>query len=785
MNKRWWQRWLLKTAALLTALSLVSPAGAAPPAKTSAVPQPTAEGLQNTFITSSNVTLTPMSSRFEYFLQVSPRWTVRSADFTIHFRHSATLVKELSSVSLLVDGVPYHTIWLGPENETNGVLSAHIPSGALTPGFHQFSVASNMRSHRELCDDLSDPANWLVLENTSLIHLDYANHNDTPNLQMFPVPFLSESGAGPWNVNIVVPDLASDRELSVAYRLVTVLAKLQSLNASSARVLKLSDWTPDTDPRNLIVVGQVEKLPADWQKHFSDLLSTGRDVGLLREVTSTESGKRAVLFVSGHTERGVEIAAESLSYPNFRKQLSGATAQVSEEVLTAAQELQKKERDALALATQEGRVTMKQLSYKEVTLSNVQTSSASYTFNTPPMWQYTKGAGVKLHLKYSSLLDDKRSAVIATVNGSPQVSQKLSAATAEGLDLFVPFPEDLRVGEEVRVNVQAEMYLETNSCMDDNNPSGMRRYLSIDPDQSEFILPHMNKETAALANFPGAFLSENSSLEQTTAVLPSKPTESEMIALAQVVAGASNWVERDGLEVVRHHSDANLRDKVWVIDTAGDNEFLQQMAENRELAIRSTPSGLQSDTVPLVNTTQTNGGAIQQVFRPNGGTALVVAAPTPDMLLETATVLADRTEIRDADTQGAALRTSDRQTVLMTIDTQPYLSLPQRVANRVAETYGYLRSSEGQLVIFGSAFGLTVLVILWFIWKLIWRPKLETKGKWKRRKKKPKPPKNTPPPPTPKTESPTAPTYDLPDLLPPKDPEDPANWPSRKNRNKK
>ncbi|KEO81317.1 hypothetical protein EL26_21430 [Tumebacillus flagellatus] len=702
-----------------------------------AQPLPASESLQNTFLTSTNQTLTPVTSRFEYFLHVSPRWTVRSADYTIYFRHSSTLLPDLSSVSLLVDGVPYASAWLGPSNQEGAQLTAHIPGSALTPGFHQFSVAANLRSHRELCNDLTEPANWFVLEKTSLIHLDYAHSTQAPELQMFPFPFLNESGAGPWNVNIVVPDEASDRELSAAYRVVTVLAKEQALNASSARVIKLSDWTPDTDTRHLIAVGQVEKWPEEWQKHFADLASTGLDVGLLREITSSETttaGPRTVLFLSGRSERGVEIASEALGLSTFREQLAGATAQVNEDVLTAAQAMQKKQPDPVLIANQEGKVTLKQLKYNETTLSNVQTSSASFVFNTPPMWKYTKGAGVKLHLKYSSLLDDKRSAVIASVNGSPQVSKSLSAQTAGGLDLFVPFPENLQVGEEVRVNVHAEMYLDTNSCADDNNPTGMRRYLTIDPEQSQFVLPHLDQETAALANFPGAFLSKNSTLEETTAVLPSKPSAAEMTALAQIVAGASNWLEGGGLEVVRYHQDAQIRNKVWVIDTAGDNEYLQSMAENRELAIRSTPAGLQSDTVPLVNTTQTNGGGIQQVFRPNGGTALVAAATTAEMLLETASVLAEGTDLSNAFKEAAALRTSDRQTVLMNIDTKPYLSLPQRIANSLTETYGYLRTAEGQLVLFGISFGITVIVVLGYVWKLLWRPR---KKKPKRRRDRP------------------------------------------------
>ncbi|PWK16551.1 cellulose biosynthesis cyclic di-GMP-binding regulatory protein BcsB [Tumebacillus permanentifrigoris] len=699
-----------------------------------------AEGVQNTFITNTNQTLTPMSSRHEYFLQVSPRWQVRQAEFTIHFRHSATLLRDLSSVSLLVDGVPYKTAWLSAENQSDGTLSAQIPASALPAGFHQFSVATNLRSHRELCDDLTDPANWLVLDKSSLIHLDFADRSVTPELQMFPVPFLNESGSGPWNVNIVVPDTATDRELTVAYRMVNLLAKHQPLQASSARVIKLTDWQPQTDARNLIVVGQIEKLPAGWQKRLQDLPSTGRDVGLLREVISPEEGKRTVLYVTGHTERGVEMAAEALTFTTFRQQLSGSTAEVSEDLLTAAQALQEQEPDALQTATSEGRVTLQQLGYNEITLSNVQTSSAGYTFQTPPMWHYTRGAGVKLHMKYSALLDDKRSAVIATVNGSPQVSAKLAKQTAEGLDLFVPFPETMRVGEAVRVSVQAEMYLETNECADSSTPAGLRRYLSIDPEKSEFVLPHMQEETAALANFPGAFLSETSTLEQTTAVLPSQPTSAEMISLAQIVAGAAQGVEHDGLEVVRYHSDAQLRQKVWVLDTAGDNEFLQVMAEHRELAIRSTPEGLQSDTIPLVNTTQSKGGAIQQVFRPQGGIALVVIAPTAEMLMETAKVLAERTDISGAVQEAAAIRTADQQTVLVKIDTQPYRSLPERVVDKLRGSYGYLRSSEGQLVVFATAFGITVLAILGYIWRLILRPKL------RRRKKpwKPKPPSKKP-----------------------------------------
>ncbi|MGB8957149.1 MAG: cellulose biosynthesis cyclic di-GMP-binding regulatory protein BcsB [Tumebacillaceae bacterium] len=693
------------------------------------VPARAQDDLQNAFVTAEDRTLTPQTSHYDFFYNVPKQWRVQDAWFEAHFRHSPTLLPQYSSISLLVDGIPYASARLTSDNEGGGTLRAVIPAANLTPGYHQFSVAANLRSQKEVCENPNDPSNWLVLERTSLIHVSFGDSSGAPDVSAFPFPFVQESGPNPWRVDVVVPDAATDGELEAAYRVVANLARAQREQSSTVNVIRAAEWDAGAHPRHVVFVGTVDHLPASLRTQAGQLGQAPANVGLLREATTANG--RLALVVTGRSEKEVGLAGDALRYPQLVQQFSGPEANIAEPVLTAAREQVVANPPTYSIA-EKGHVSLKQLGYGEVTLSGAQTSSTAYTFRTPPNWKYTKGAGVRLSVRYSQMLDGQRSALIASVNGAPAVSKPMQPGTAQGVDLFVPFPNDLQPGEEVRVTLMAEMYLNTNDCLD--NEQTMKRYVTIDPENSEFVLPHVVQHTAALAAFPASFLSSGGELENTTVVLPAAHSSAELTAVARAVAGAADVAEETHL-TVRHAGEGDVAGNVWVVDTGGNNSFAKRLADAGDLAARSTPDGLASNTIPLATDTQRGGGIVQQVFRPAGGVALVLAAPQANMLLDTATMLSAKLDIPADSTQAGAIRTTGGQTVLVDIFTEPRLPLNERLANRIAATYGYLTSPQGRVTLYLSAFGVTFLVLAGSIWLTWRRATVPRKVKQRKRKK--------------------------------------------------
>ena len=701
-----------RIAALLLAGMLVQPS----------VPARAQDDLQNAFITATDQTLTPQVSHYDFYYNVPKQWQVQEAWFETHFRHSDTLLPEYSSLSLLVDGVPYTTIRLTRANETGGSLRAVIPTARLTPGYHQFTVAAHLRSQREVCENMNDPANWLVLERSSLIHVSYGAGGGTANLGEFPFPFVQESGPNPWRVDVVVPDAATDGELETAYAVVANLARAQREQSASVHVIRASEWEPAAHPRHAVFVGTAEHLPASFRREAANAPA---GEGVLREV-KTPNGRLALL-VTGRTEKEVGMAGEALQVPQLVRQWNGAAANVAEPVLAAARDQALAEPRLYALA-EKGYVSLKQMGYGEETLSGAQSASTSYTFRTPPNWKYTKGAGARLHVRYSQTLEGSRSALIASVNGGPVVSKAMLPGTANGMELFVPFPSDLQPGEEVRVTLMAEMYLNSNDCID--NEQTMKRYVTIDPESSQFVLPHVEQHSAALSAFPSAFLTDGGILADTSVVLPAQPSSAELTAVARVLAGAVGFAEETHLRV-RRAGDEDVAGNVWVVDTAGNNALAKRMGESGDLAVRSTAEGLSSNTVPIAAATQQGGGVVQQVFRPEGGAALVVAAPQAHVLADAAAMLATKAELAPDSVQAGAIWTAGGQTVLVDIPTEPNLPLQERLANRVAETYGYLMSPKGRVTLYVSVFALMLLLSIWLTWRRATVPR-----KVKQRKRK-------------------------------------------------
>lgn len=704
-------RWV--TCLLITCLCSLSIIGVVP-AQTHA-----ATNVSNTFITKEDQSLHPARSQYDYYLKISDQWKVKQAEFQIFFRYSSTLIPE-STVSLLMDGKPYKTVRLTQGQNGQGSLKVAIPAKDLTPGFHRFSVLTYLQSSPYFCADRLNPANWLVLEKTSYIHVAYDPLYPKPTIQSFPRLFTGNDAAPSWNTDVIVPNKATDAELEAAYQVVATLASYMPQEGQSARVLRYHDWKKAPSKRNVIAVGKASSFPAVWQQQLLPLLQNKTQEGLLHQMMLYDDGQsstRTYLFVSGEKEQQVQLAAKALRYSLLTKQMSGYTAHVSESMVKKAQHLAQNQLTPWQKAAN-GSVSLQDLGYHQVTLLNVNSESTSYQFPTPPDWKYVKGAGFRLVYQHSEQVNKKASSITVLVNGVAVNTIPLEGTSGKPKEVFLPFPSALRTGEPIHVVVQANLNIRDTGC--DEVTNRLEHFVSILP-ESRFIVKHESLKTAELSRFPNLFVDQNNQV-QATALLSAEPTSTELTALAQLTAGAMKNV--NDLQVTLKQGaktfDAST-EHIWLMDVGNQGELLNQWEQEQGLHIKATPKGLSSDEVPMLESLQNHGASIQQFFvNKEGQAALVISASKTEMLVEATTAMRDTRKIPAESTEEAAILTTSGNIVLLHLTSEAPIPLKSQLVNKVKGLYEYAGTMEGQAMMAVIVFVTTVLIVLFILirsWK--------------------------------------------------------------------
>ncbi|WP_232696782.1 cellulose biosynthesis cyclic di-GMP-binding regulatory protein BcsB [Brevibacillus daliensis] len=674
--------------------------------------------VQNTFLTGEDVTLTPSTNQFDYYLKVPERLEVQQAEFQVYYRYSTELMPE-SSLTLFMDGRPYGSVRLTDEGNGRGQFKAVIPAKDLTPGYHQFSVRVLTVSTMDLCLNNEDPANWLVLDKSSFIHMKYQPKQVNVPLKYFPEPFVQSTLAPAWQVDVVVPDQATDGELRAASKVIAVLSKHAPADYREATLLAYSDWKKLSSNRHVIVVGKSSSYPGEWKENLGSLQKQYKGKGVLHQMTVTEaedSMDRTYLFVMGENDQLVEQAAQALHYPLLVQQMSGHTEAVSAEMLTQASNMQKMKPTFLQKA-EKGKVTLKDLSYNQVSLSNFTSESITYVFNTPHDWSYRKGAGLRLFYQHGKLEEKDRGSMTVVVNGTPVTSVPLIGEGGARQELFVPFPSTLRIGEPITITVQANQG--ERECILGVN--GVDKYITILPD-SQLVLPHDVSKTAALASFPNMFVQGENEVGA-TAVLSDKPDKTELTAFAQLVAAASKHAQRVDIDVRRDHMNvAEMDDKLWVFDLGSQSKLVQNWATEQKMPVYMSKDGLVSNDIPLSDEMKASGAFIQQRFMKNGQAVLMVSAGNSELMQSAVETMLNPKKVTPDNSVEAILLSAQLDTIELPFTSKPPVSFVEEMKSRTTDAVQHIDSYNGRMVIAVSVFGLTVLIVLILLIRF-WRKK--------------------------------------------------------------
>lgn len=162
-----------------------------------------------------DLTSTARFASFQYFIPL-PIASELAPGSRVEFivSHSELLVPDLSSLTVLVNGVGVTSVRLDDGNRDRGLVTATLPALPDADAL-LIEVRVAVRLTRDTCEEFTNPAAWVTVHRESMLRLQFRPRTDGPLLSDLPRVFRTPASA-PQGVAFELPAGASAGELHAA-----------------------------------------------------------------------------------------------------------------------------------------------------------------------------------------------------------------------------------------------------------------------------------------------------------------------------------------------------------------------------------------------------------------------------------------------------------------------------------------------------------------------------------------------------------------------------------------
>lgn len=199
----------------------------------------------------------------DYWFELSEDWEfTRPALLELRFSHSPILKRDLSTMTVAMNGSPVESFHLDKTNQTDAIVTISVPARLMRGGMNVLTFTLKMRSDLEdLCDDVHNPALWTLLDRESRLVVHFEERKVVPDLAGFPRDYANPDllyGDDRERVHavILIPPEPTSAEWDALAGLTTLLGQSLGLGNGEFRVVVGGRADPETlKTRHVILVG--------------------------------------------------------------------------------------------------------------------------------------------------------------------------------------------------------------------------------------------------------------------------------------------------------------------------------------------------------------------------------------------------------------------------------------------------------------------------------------------------------------------------------------------------
>jgi hypothetical protein len=559
------------------------------------------------------------------FFYVNENWEPEGSSYIdLYFSHSLVSANHKSTLTVLINDRPISTLELINEKAKNRAERVYIPKEVVEKGFNALTLRLYKRISDDPCEDAYNPGNWFTLKRETMVHLEYREMLDSPNLSSYPYPYFKIGREDPVDSFIVIPKDYSQRHLIAAAYLAAGFGKYEPYKNIRVKVATEQEIKGYLNDSNLIFIGSNAEF-----KDIDGLPSVAEEkgAGVLEEFVSPWNPSKRVLRIAGEGEY-IQEASKALFYADVVNQMKRSRQVIKNlELLTGK------------IGPFLGRVTLADLGYDDIIVRGKQQQAAAFSYSLPTEVELKEGAGITLDLRYSQALDFIQASVTVEVNNIPLGSRRLTYEGAEGEEVFFKFPPELLREKNFGIRVLFNLDLRGIDCT--------QRYeehaWAVIGRNSFLYLPHEEGDRKNLKNYHYIF-SKNGRIEDTVAVIPDNPRLGHIETALNIFAHMGHYLKDlgdIGLVKAGDLTDDQKDKNMIFIGTPEENSYIKTI--NQYLPVKFDKSSgrfMPSKDFPFLEELGSEVGIVQLIDSPwSSGKKVMVVTGADYFALKNAEIM--------------------------------------------------------------------------------------------------------------------------------------------------
>ncbi|MDQ6421574.1 cellulose biosynthesis cyclic di-GMP-binding regulatory protein BcsB [Paenibacillus sp. LHD-117] len=524
----------------------------------------------STALSAEDISLRGAMSWGQSYIQIPDYWTVEGAWLRLDYRATPLARMEQSSVTLLMNGTPFHSF--RPERSENRTVSLRVPvpTRLLVPGSNALTIQGGVRTRdvEEGCvpEDYRD--NWFQVLRSSAAEIDYSAKPLDGTIRDFYHRFAGMEAASLERRVVVVPDDAANAELEAAANAIAGFAKA---SASMEKPIPLESFSEESwkSLPFVVAVSLREHLSPELLNLIDEPMNGGE--ALIR-LLKTNTGH--MLLVTSDDPALLEKAGRLLVNQDLVSQLDRDTLSVTDETDVATPAVSVNRTFKLTEAGDK--------------LVGAHHQFRTYFVSLPANRSIAESSKIRLDFRYAKNLDFNRSMLTVLIDDKPIGSKKLSEEWADGDSLTLPIPKNMNVTGNFSVTAAFDLVLKSDYCAR-NGEEMPWAYVGED---SAMQLNTLDRTDLLLDNYPYPFIRDGI-FHKVAVVLPRDKDRNVLGAVSNLFSLLGQYAESNAGEL-RFYEDGDnpgaWKDRnVIAVGSYEENALIRDV--NGDLFFRFTEDG--------------------------------------------------------------------------------------------------------------------------------------------------------------------------------------------------
>jgi len=523
-------------------------------------------------ITSSNLSLSGVTSARNMYIQLEEYWNVSSLTLNLDYQATQLTRREDSSVTLKINGTKFYSFRPVVDEQKRQTLTVSVPKDLLVPGGNTLSIEGYILTNlpEGMCLTTEKRDNWLELYNSSYASITYSKNSIGGSIRNFNQQFVGLDSLKEELSALGVPSNSEPAELEAAVYALSGFAKSNRSGEETIPMLPFDDSTFDAR-KTVVIVSLYNNLPVKWKQALG--AASVSDKALIRVVNA---GGQTALIVTSEDPLLLTKAGRLIGNQTLVSQLAGPEKWVDAGTNVDTPEINVS-RD----------VTLTETGDK---LTGMMHQEKSYFVSLPANRFIAESSKISLDFRYSDNLDFDRSLVTVLINDTPIGSKKLTKELSNQDEFMLTIPKNLEVSGNFSVTVAFDLELISTGCIDlqDQMPWA---YITKD---SILQLNTKDRMDLMFNNYPNPFL-RDASFNKIAVLLPEKMDSYSYLTLGNLFHLLGKYAEANTGEVTFYKNgklpaESELQQHNLIsIGSYKDNAWLQK--NNDKLFFRYGPNG--------------------------------------------------------------------------------------------------------------------------------------------------------------------------------------------------